>query len=118
MSCIFVAGFLPPMMNSIRSMLDMQWYGYSTRQLLYGTVLNDSQIFKEMTNFMNNHQLNLSYAVLFIFSVGFYVKDLSRRPVMEKLVERGILSKNTIRSLEIVLFVLALIFTKDVDNAI
>lgn len=108
-------------MGNMRGILDSYYLSYFVRQNLYGTILSDSHTFTHMfngiQNTLNMNQYDVFYLGIFTFAIGFFVKDLTYKKKIEKLLNDGILSRRTTRALEIFIFIATMVLFKDVDVA-
>lgn len=104
-------------LGNIRGILDSHYLSYFFRQNLYGTVLSESHILNGIQHTLNTNQFDIFYLSVFTFTVGLFVKDLTYKKKIEKLLENGILSRRTTRALEIFIFIVSMVLFKDVDAA-
>ena len=106
-------------MGNMRGMLDSYYLSYFVRQNLYGTVLSDSHMITHMFHGIQNtlNQFDVFYLGIFTLTIGFFMKDLTYKKKIEKLLKNGILSRRTTRALEIFIFIVSMVLFKDVDVA-
>lgn len=105
--------------GNIRGILDSYYLSYFFRQNLYGTVLSDSHMITHMFHIIQNslNQFDVFYLGIFTFTIGFFMKDLSYKKKIDKLLENGTLSRRTTRALELFIFIVSMVLFKDVDVA-
>lgn len=103
--------------GNMRGILDSHYLSYFFRQNLYGTVLSESHLLSGIQNTLNTSQLDVFYLGIFTFTIGLFVKDLTYKKKIEKLLNDGILSRRTTRSLEIFIFIVSMVLFKDVNAA-
>ena len=106
-------------MGNMRGMLDSYYLSYFVRQNLYGTILSDSHMITHVFHGIQNtlNQFDVFYLGIFTLTIGFFMKDLTYKKKIEKLLNDGILSRRTTRALEIFIFISSMVLFKDVDIA-
>lgn len=106
-------------MGNMRGMLDSYYLSYFVRQNLYGTVLSDSHMITHVFHGIQNtlNQFDVFYLGIFTLTIGFFMKDLTYKKKIEKLLNDGIVSRRTTRALEIFIFISSMVLFKDVDVA-
>ena len=105
--------------GNMRGILDSYYLSYFFRQNLYGTVLSDSHMITHMFHIIQNslNQFDVFYLGIFTFTIGLFMKDLSYKKKIDKLLENGTLSRRTTRALEIFIIIASMVLFKDVDVA-
>ena len=76
---------------------------------------NNIPIFNIIQNSLN--QFDVFYLGIFTFTIGLFMKDLSYKKKIDKLLENGTLSRRTTRALEIFIIIASMVLFKDVDVA-
>jgi hypothetical protein len=74
-----------------------------------------THVFHGIQNTLN--QFDVFYLGIFTLTIGFFMKDLTYKKKIEKLLNDGILSRRTTRALEIFIFIASMVLFKDVDVA-
>ena len=105
--------------GNIRGILDSYYLSYFVRQNLYGTILSDSHMITHMFHGIQNtlNQFDVFYLGVFTFTIGLFMKDLTYKKKIDKLLENGTLSRRTTRALEIFIFISSMVLFKDIDVA-
>ena len=105
--------------GNIRGILDSYYLSYFFRQNLYMTVLSDSHMITHMFHIIQNslNQFDVFYLGIFTFTIGLFIKDLSYKKKIDKLLENGTLSRRTTRAVEIFIIITSMVLFKDVDVA-
>jgi hypothetical protein len=107
--------------SKVRNILDSHYISFFFRQNLYATVLSESHI---MTGLQHIFTTNPSLKELYIFYSGIFtctfvlfLKDLSYKKKIDKLLENGVISRRTTRAIEVILLIGSIVLFKDVDVA-
>jgi hypothetical protein len=103
--------------GNMRDVIDSYYVSYYFRQNLYALVFSESHPLGQIQHFLMTNHFDMFNFILFTTAVGFFVKDFSSRKTVDKLLQKGIITKKTIRNFEIFILVVTTVMTKDVENA-
>ena len=103
--------------GNIREVIDSYYVSYYFRQNLYALVFSESHPLGQIQHFLMTNHFDIFNFILFTTAVGFFVKDFSSKKSVDKLLQKGIITKKTIRNFEIFILVVTTVMTKDVENA-
>lgn len=109
--------FSPDKFGNIREVIDSYYVSYYFRQNLYALVFSESHPLGQIQHFLMTNHFDIFNFILFTTAVGFFVKDFSSKKSVDKLLQKGIITKKTIRNFEIFILVVTTVMTKDVENA-
>jgi hypothetical protein len=104
-------------LGNMREVIDSYYVSYYFRQNLYALVFSESHPLGQIQHFLMTNHFDMFNFILFTTAVGFFVKDFSSRKTVDKLLQKGIITKKTIRNFEIFILVVTTVMTKDVENA-
>ena len=106
------------MSGNMQQLLNSHFLMYSLRQNLYSVVLNQSHIYKEIASvFRNITELDIFYYSIFACTILLFWKDLSYKKSTQKIIQNGVISRDTVRRIEMLVFVITMVLFQDVDNA-
>jgi len=104
--------------GNMRHILNSHFLLYSLRQNLYSIVLNQSHIYKEIASiFRNITELDIFYYSVFACTIMLFWKDLSYKKSTQKIIQNGVISRDIVRRIEMLVFVITMVLFQDVDNA-
>jgi hypothetical protein len=107
--------------SSLKYILSTHILTYSIRQQLYNEFLDGSLMEKQFkTLFTFQHTLQFTDVWVFtciVYMLSLYLNDLKYKKSFETVVDKKSV-RNIIHSIELLFFIFAIIFTKDVENAI
>ena len=101
----------------MREVIDSYYVSYYFRQNLYALVFSESHPLGQIQHFLMTNHFDIFNFILFGTALGFFIKDFSSRKTVDKLLQKGIITKKTIRNFEIFILVVTTVMTKDVENA-
>ena len=105
------------MWGGIQGILDSYYISYYVRQNLYAMVFSESHPLGQLQHFALTNRVAIFNIVLFMMALGCYIRDQSSRKTVDKLLDQGVVSKKTVRNIEIFILVFTTVMTKDVENA-
>lgn len=114
---LLTTNFVSGEFDNIRNMLDSYYVSYYFRQNIYALVFSESHPLGQIQHFIMTKQLDIFNFIIFGSAIGFFIKDIYSKKSVDKLLQKGIISKKTIRNLEIFILVVTTVMTKDVENA-
>ena len=103
--------------GNMREVIDSYYVSYYFRQNLYALVFSESHPLGQIQHFLMTNHFDVFNFILFGTALGFFIKDFSSRKTVDKLLQKGIITKKTIRNFEIFILVVTTVMTKDVENA-
>jgi hypothetical protein len=103
--------------NSIQTMLETNYMGYTFRKALYTIVLDKSQFFKEIQLLDDYHTVDYVYFGIFIGTLYMFIRDIKYREILHRLMSKNMISKRTVRIAEFAIFFLVMVLFQDVDVA-
>ena len=103
--------------GGIQGILDSYYISYYVRQNLYAMVFSESHPLGQIQHFALTNRVAIFNIVLFMMALGCYIRDQSSRKTVDKLLDQGVVSKKTVRNIEIFILVFTTVMTKDVENA-
>jgi hypothetical protein len=109
--------FSPEKFGNMRDVIDSYYVSYYFRQNLYALVFSESHPIGQIQHFLMTSNFDIFNFILFTTALGFFVKDFSSKKSIDKLLQKGIITKKTIRNFEIFILVVTTVMTKDVENA-
>ena len=102
----------------LQNMLNSHFLLYSLRQNVYGMILTQSNLYKELLEgFKNMTYTEIMYYGIFVSAACFFLKDMSYKKSMEKIKENQVISYKMVKIVETVLFVVMMVLFQDVGNA-
>jgi hypothetical protein len=121
----WVAANLPPEGGGgggVQTLLNSHFVLYTLRQSLYTVILNQANVMRELLGTFQSVTLSdavyyaVYYAVL-MMTAGLFWNDLTYKKSTQRLLAAGAISRDTVRALEAVLFVINMVLFQDVDVA-
>jgi hypothetical protein len=117
----WVAANLPPEGGGgggVQTLLNSHFVLYTLRQSLYTVILNQANVMRELLGTFQSVTLSdaVYYAVL-MMTAGLFWNDLTYKKSTQRLLAAGAISRDTVRALEAVLFVVIMVLFQDVDVA-
>jgi len=103
--------------GGIQGILDSYYISYYVRQNLYAMVFSESHPIGQIQHFALTNRVAIFNIVIFMVALGCYIRDQSSRKTVDKLLDQGVVSKKTVRNIEIFILVFTTVMTKDVENA-
>lgn len=102
----------------VQHVLDSHFLMYSLRQTMYGLILNQANLFKEILDgFRNMTVTEIVYYAVFLSATYWCWKDMSYKKSTQKIKETQAISPKMVKHIETILFIVVMILFQDVDNA-
>lgn len=102
----------------VQHVLDSHFLMYSLRQTMYGLVLNQGNLFKEILDgFRNMTVTEIVYYAVFLSATYWCWKDMAYKKSTQKIKETRAISPKMVKRIETFLFIVVMILFQDVDNA-
>lgn len=102
----------------VQHVLDSHFLMYSLRQTMYGLILNQGNLFKEILDgFRNMTVTEIVYYAVFLSATYWCWKDMAYKKSTQKIKETQAISPKTVKRIETFLFIVVMILFQDVDNA-
>lgn len=102
----------------VQQVLDVHFLLYSLRQTMYGLILNQGNLFKEILDGGRNMTVTeIVYYTAFLSATYWCWRDLSYKKSTQKIKETRAISPKTVKQIETLLIIVVMILFQDVDNA-
>jgi len=105
------------MWGGIQGILDSYYISYYVRQNLYAMVFSESHPLGQIQHFALTNRVAIFNMLVFTVALICYIRDQSSRKAVDKLLDQGVVSKKTVRNIELFILVFTTVMTKDVENA-
>ena len=104
--------------GGVQTLLNSHFVLYTLRQSLYTVILNQANVMRELLGTFQSVTLSdaVYYGVL-MMTAGLFWNDLTYKKSTQRLLAAGAISRDTVRALEAVLFVVIMVLFQDVDVA-
>lgn len=91
---------------------------YTMRQIMYGCILNVSELYKESINTLESATVtDMVYFGTVVVAVGMFLNDTKYKKTVKRIIDKGTVDKNGKHVLEFVFLVVTLVLFQNVEVA-
>lgn len=100
----------------IEHKLNIAYISYTTRQLFYKNLISTDYIIKLLTN-IEWTEIDILNTFVFISALYTITNDIKVKKSIDKVVENGIVTKNSIKNIKMCFLIIVTVLFRDVENA-
>jgi hypothetical protein len=104
--------------SDVQQLLTSHVTFYTLRQIMYGGILNVSELYREAIRLLNSATVtDVAYFGVVVVAVGMFLNDTKYNKTVKRIIAKGTVDKNTKHMLEFVFLVVTLVLFQNVEVA-